>query len=260
MAPRPMKYSQLRTADEEMCERTVIWMNQTKTQPRFITWALWTILALSLILNLGLVFFIRAPFPRGLNSNSLYSPAQHVLQYKNVVFDSSFGAQTTAYQGPPSELNNALWSELYNFGITQISADEAKGMANKTLPIPGNPDYYIISLSVFHQLHCLNQVRKGLYGEVDWTDQSDHTGITHLDHCVDIIRQGLMCNADITPLTWTRDAKEGLAKEVAEVVHTCRDFNAIREWALARQLQVHFDPHVVVTDDPLGWGGYEMSP
>jgi hypothetical protein len=40
-------------------------------------------------------------------------------------------------------------------GINQVSADEAKGMVNKTLPIPGDPENYITSLSVFHQLHCL---------------------------------------------------------------------------------------------------------
>lgn len=40
-------------------------------------------------------------------------------------------------------------------GISRISASEARRMANKTLPIPDDNDHYIISLSVFHQLHCL---------------------------------------------------------------------------------------------------------
>jgi hypothetical protein len=28
-------------------------------------------------------------------------------------------------------------------------------MPNKTLPIPDDPEYYMTSLAVFHQLHCL---------------------------------------------------------------------------------------------------------
>ncbi|KAF9882666.1 hypothetical protein FE257_005660 [Aspergillus nanangensis] len=259
MASSYVMYSQLKDSDEEQYDRAPTWTNHLKARSPFHLWALRTVLGLSLFINAGLVFFVLSPAPIGLQTNTLYSPAQWALRYRNTVFDSSFGIQTTAYQGPPSETNNALWSDLYNFGITRISADEARDMANKTLPIPNDADHYIISLSVFHQLHCLNQVRKGLYGDVDWTDQSDHTGITHLDHCVDIIRQGLMCNADITPLTWTRDGHDGSAKEVAEVIHTCRDFEAIRDWAKARQMVIPFDKHAVVEGDPLGWGGYAMS-
>lgn len=40
-------------------------------------------------------------------------------------------------------------------GRTKISKEQARLLPNKTLPIPGDEDYYAVRLSVFHQLHCL---------------------------------------------------------------------------------------------------------
>lgn len=40
-------------------------------------------------------------------------------------------------------------------GITRVTTDEARPIENKTLPIPNDDGHYIVSLSVFHQLHCL---------------------------------------------------------------------------------------------------------
>lgn len=49
-------------------------------------------------------------------------------------------------------------------------------------------------------------------------------------------------------------------KAVAEVVHTCRNFAKIQEWAWARQIQKEFDKNVIVHNDPLGWGTYTYTP
>ncbi|PLB55082.1 hypothetical protein P170DRAFT_421695 [Aspergillus steynii IBT 23096] len=156
MAPEYTDYAPLPIRNEEGLDRDNDWVSQTRVKS---TWMLHSILTLSLVLNASFVLYQLSSPADVSDTQVLYSPAQDVLRYKNIVFDSSFGAMKTMYQGPPSNVNNDLWSELYN---------------------------------LFHQLHCLNQVRKGLYGEVDWTDEDDHTGITHLDHCVDIIRQNLM--------------------------------------------------------------------
>lgn len=104
-----------------------------------------------------------------------------------------------------------------------------------------------------------NMVRNGLYGDVDWTNQDDRIGIEHLDHCIDVLRQNLLCNADITPLSFTRDRRDGKAKEVAEVIHSCRDFERIKLWALDHQMQMDMDLDTVVNDDPLGWGNYTID-
>ncbi|EJT79688.1 hypothetical protein GGTG_04772 [Gaeumannomyces tritici R3-111a-1] len=189
-----------------------------------------------------------------------YSPAQEAIQYERVVFSSAFGIETSPFQGEPSPENDKLWANLYDFAISRISTAEARHMDNKTLPIPNDRGRYIVQLAVFHQLHCLNILRKGIYGAVDMSNTDDLLGIEHMDHCVDILRQSIMCNSDVTPTTFARKSLDSDMKLVAEVVHSCRDFTKIQQWAWNRRLKSELDKTTLVTDDPLGWGTYTYSP
>ena len=74
-------------------------------------------------------------------------------------------------------------------------------------------------------------------------------GYTHIDHCVDSIRQSLMCSADISPLVWQWKEEFQETKIRADIVHTCRDFESIRQWAVEHQLRDNFDLHIRVEDD-----------
>lgn len=49
-----------------------------------------------------------------------------------------------------------LFSRLSgSMGISSIPKSEAAHLANRTEPFLGDEDSYIVSLDVFHQLHCL---------------------------------------------------------------------------------------------------------
>lgn len=41
-----------------------------------------------------------------------------------------------------------------------------------------------------------------------------------------------MCSVDVTPDVWYWDNRVKKNKEVLDVVHRCRDFDRIRQWAL----------------------------
>ena len=87
------------------------------------------------------------------------------------VFTSNFH-ETNIYLHYPNDEVDKAWTDLYNgthfflytmstaytsveFGLSQISKSEAMLLPNKTLPIPADPEHYMIALSVFHQIHCL---------------------------------------------------------------------------------------------------------
>ncbi|KAF2022493.1 hypothetical protein EK21DRAFT_83250, partial [Setomelanomma holmii] len=106
---------------------------------------------------------------------------------------------------------------------------EAKPIDNKTLLIPDKEGGYVVQLAVFHQLHCLNLIRKGIYGGVDMSNQDDLMGIEHLDHYIDMLRQSIICNSDVTLTTFTQTSLNTPMKVVAEVVHTCRSFSKIQQ-------------------------------
>ncbi|GIC90530.1 oxidase ustYa family protein [Aspergillus udagawae] len=160
----------------------------------------------------------------------VYSPAQDVIRYKNVVFNSGWGDQMSIYMGPPSEENNKAWDNLHvSPAMVKIPASDAAKLVNETVPIPGDSGYssgyYLIGLD--------DMLRKVLWG-VDMHDTNDEEAMHHLDHCIEMIRQSLMCSADITVDVWEWNEEKQMVTVRADNMHTCRDFEAIRQWALER--------------------------
>lgn len=108
-------------------------------------------------------------------------------------------------------------------------------------------------LDVFHQLHCLDALRKSIYprrynssivvktaagGTEEQREEVDYGHWMHLDHCVESLRQSLVCSADVAAYTyeWLDEAKLMMARVGG--LHRCRDFAAVQDWAFAR----HVDP------------------
>ncbi|KAK7947796.1 uncharacterized protein PG986_008682 [Apiospora aurea] len=176
--------------------------------------------------------------------NEVYSPVKDLIQYKNVVFTAGFGRERSPLPRPPDAREGRPMGRLVRL---RIPMDKASQLVNKTVPIPGEPGQYVIQLNVFHQLHCLNMLRKRLYSKTEYPPDHELMGIEHLEHCYDALRQSLICSADITPLPWRWVEQMQEAKEVAQVAHTCRDFDVIREWA-KRNAVDHFDRKTYVPD------------
>jgi hypothetical protein len=53
----------------------------------------------------------------------------------------------------------------------------------------------------------------------------------HIRHCVGAIRQPLMCSADVSVGVWQWSDRLNRIAARDDVVHTCRDFDKIRDWA-----------------------------
>jgi hypothetical protein len=56
----------------------------------------------------------------------------------------------------------------------------------------------------------------------------------HLDHCSESLRQSLMCSSDVSTIHWVWSDKPHRWQADDRVVHTCRNFEAIRDWAFER--------------------------
>jgi len=169
----------------------------------------------------------------------LWSPVNDLIRYKEVTFEPYFIDPSPWTRGTKEE-KDKLWESTYNFGISGITKEEASHLLNATLPAPNDPSTYMIQLEVFHNLHCLNMLRKSLYPEeypemVDYNQDGsiNHNTLAalHMDHCLDALRQSTMCEADITPVIFVHNffGRGVFPKLVA--THTCRDFDAIVDWA-----------------------------
>ncbi|KZS89128.1 hypothetical protein SISNIDRAFT_417199, partial [Sistotremastrum niveocremeum HHB9708] len=172
------------------------------------------------------------------------APAQSAVRYERRVFDE-LGTKTI-YHGPPTDETDKAWDDLYYMGLSYISAEEAALLPNRTEPLPNDKEgRYAISLDVFHQIHCLNYVRRALWPERYGPPEMGPPGIVigsdtepfdHTDHCVNILRENILCNADITPNVWQWDESRGVSFPHFDSIHTCRNFDAIRDWAMARKI------------------------
>ncbi|KAL9622775.1 MAG: hypothetical protein Q9160_002894 [Pyrenula sp. 1 TL-2023] len=187
---------------------------------------------------------------------TLYSPAQDAISYQLNTFESGF--HQSDFTGKPTPDLDARWRSLYRVGNSRITKSEAAQLPNKTIAaVAGLDDDYLVVISVFHDLHCLDRLRQALWYFHDpaWNQTSNPfliprppayapnglNGIVHLDHCINIIRQSLQCFSDVTPYVfqWNERAQEVQAR--ADVVHTCRDFDMIRDWGRSR---TYTDPWV----------------
>ncbi|KAF8319621.1 hypothetical protein DL93DRAFT_102637 [Clavulina sp. PMI_390] len=194
----------------------------------------------------------------------VYSPAAKVLTHEHKL--SKRFTQVSDYQGPRTYERDRLWASLYMpYSWVGVTRELAKPMLNQTeriqddIKIMGEPRY-ILDLDVFHQLHCLDMIRRKLKGPREGEDQehkphfapmgpADDPTYDHVDHCINSVREALMCNPDLTPVVWQWDEASQKSGPKIDVVHTCANFNAIQEWGKKWKLPYHIDDSVHVHDD-----------
>ncbi|KAI0392419.1 hypothetical protein F5Y17DRAFT_459925 [Xylariaceae sp. FL0594] len=142
------------------------------------------------------------------------------------------------YVGPPSPEIDAAWEHIIPGEAMDLMGEEAKTIVGTTYQKPGG--WWVQGVEVFHQLHCLNRIRKTL--DIDYYGMNDdpHTYRLHLEHCIDALRQSFMCTADISGFQVEWNEKFHRARPVfGGITHTCRNFEKIRAWAAERNENAH---------------------
>lgn len=66
-----------------------------------------------------------------------------------------------------------------------------------------------------------------------------HSNGVYLDHCIDILRQKLMCDADVGVLTYNWVTQRKAPWPNFNVQHKCRDFDRALQWGLDHQAPSH---------------------
>ncbi|KAJ6626875.1 hypothetical protein B0H10DRAFT_1780690 [Mycena sp. CBHHK59/15] len=180
------------------------------------------------------------------------APAQNVLEYKAVKFHSGFGPNLPVYDQPPSDEVDRAWQSLYEFAYSKIPRHQAIRLANKTYPILGDqPTTYMLALDVFHELHCLDEVRKAMYPEYypHTSEGMSLLNFSHMRHCLSSLRQSIMCASDISTIVWQWSEKSQAAKERSDILHTCRDFTKVQEWGRQHFAGTMQDMTIYIVDD-----------
>jgi hypothetical protein len=89
------------------------------------------------------------------------------------------------------------------------------------------PEYRLFGVSMFHQLHCLDKLRRAVVQEPPSEWERWHT-----QHCLNYVRQMLLCAASsrLEPVKKVTELK-GLKVDGLGLEHTCRDWSVLREIA-----------------------------
>ncbi|MCJ1312620.1 hypothetical protein MMC25_006295 [Agyrium rufum] len=174
-------------------------------------------------------------------SNPLDAPIIWEDKTINTRFNGTF---IDSYAGS-NPITDAKWDALLEVGIIRLTPEEEARLPIKTVPLYGDEEGYAGFIETFHQLHCLNRIRKHFYeptANLDGNQTAEFTRF-HDEHCFDYIRQNLMCTADtnVLPISWDTRIEGYSASFDTTVQKKCRNFESIYGWAKSRRSK-HIPP------------------
>lgn len=146
------------------------------------------------------------------------------------------------YREDPSPAVDAAWDRISNVRTISMSRDDVIKLGKDPLttakypPDFGlGPDAFIGEVDVFHQIHCLNSLRKEIFFEHYFAgqypdDKPSTLHKTHTSHCIYILLQNLMCSASVDLIThrWL-DVQQHPFPDF-NINKKCRNFEDVLEW------------------------------
>ncbi|KAF2803238.1 uncharacterized protein BDZ99DRAFT_169394 [Mytilinidion resinicola] len=175
---------------------------------------------------------------------SPYSPATKALKYeKRPLWDNT----DSPYDQPPSPATDLAWDDLLSSQFIRASpAELAAQHENLTHRVQLPNGDYMGSLGVWHQLHCLDILRKAVHMDYyrHHLTNISHADVVfaveHYDHCIGTLRRAVMCHADVGlySFEWAKDSREARNKVLKSDAKTvCVNWEALSRWAGERALK-----------------------
>ncbi|KAI0875764.1 hypothetical protein GGS24DRAFT_515142 [Hypoxylon argillaceum] len=183
---------------------------------------------------LALAFLLNKHIPQP------YSPASHVLFYER---QPLYFGEDARYTGLPDEVDEA-WDALLEPINIRTTKDELRQARSPTSDdiVQVNDGGYVSVLSVYHELHCLDALRRNIFPNYYYsnaTAKEMEINIVHMTHCIDTIRRSLMCKADVAVYAayWIGNHTMAPSKELRSGSDTvCVNWEAVDSWARTRML------------------------
>ncbi|KAF2486435.1 hypothetical protein BDY17DRAFT_79016 [Neohortaea acidophila] len=188
----------------------------------------------------------------------IYTPVESI-DYSLTTWDLSEPSIEDDWTGPATPERNKRWKALHDVGRIRLSKDQAARLHNKTAAAQYGPgEDYPVLMNVFHDLHCLDSLRlmtaylldsdhgwNATYNPYTLPWPNDfHDGPHSLDyayHCFNALRLSIQCASDVTPIVFQYRQDLDIVVNSFAVTHTCRNFDAIRSWALEHSYREPFE-------------------
>ncbi|KAI0428954.1 hypothetical protein F5Y09DRAFT_343163 [Xylaria sp. FL1042] len=170
-----------------------------------------------------------------------WSPLRDSLEYEVNTEHATDPGHYSIYAGPPSEEQEEAWDRLITpvyFNITRDELSRAGESFENIIELTEGG--YIASVAVYHELHCLRNLRLYVFRDRYYPNltESQHSYLQeHLDHCLEVLRISVMChgNAAINSYRWdTETIDKPLTKSNSRSV--CVRWNSIEDWIYPRKV------------------------
>ncbi|KAK5998946.1 Transacylase cctO-like protein [Cladobotryum mycophilum] len=186
-------------------------------------------------------------------SGGTWSPAQQFVDYEVSKAPASEYPDGDPYVGPPTDESDAAWTKLiepiYFIASREEMERAGESMQDAVKMVKGG---YIAVLGVYHELHCLRQLRFWLYRDHYYpniTDAQDNYMHGHLDHCINALRRTIMChgNTGVYTFGWHQGDNSSLPVGKTNSQSVCAKWSSIDEWANSRKIS--WNPDVAQPED-----------
>ncbi|KAG2063187.1 hypothetical protein BDR04DRAFT_1111767 [Suillus decipiens] len=221
----------------------------TEPRPESRTLRLWLthgVLICTLLLSFTL--WMRMPSTQLRNDiPTIYSPAHVAVEPVIARFNGTLDFPSI-YHGPPSAEIDAAWNRIsLDVGPTQMSREEmlkagTTDLRSKVRYLDKVGGGYMVYTGTSHQMHCVNLLHKATwleyYGSTDVFQMPLEKVRRHLDHCIEMIRQNIMCHADVTMITWYWVEGHTVPYPNFNTRHRCRNFEKIIDWSVEHSIHI----------------------
>ncbi|KZS89248.1 hypothetical protein SISNIDRAFT_497611 [Sistotremastrum niveocremeum HHB9708] len=128
-------------------------------------------------------------------------------------------------------------------GLSQDELDDLDYRWKAFSPLPDTGYFHLgelkrpLDLPMYHQLHCIWAMRKGL-ADFSWHHMNDG----HMHHCLNYMRQSILCHADTTLEPFDLVGLEnGLVEHGSPVPYerTCRDWKFVSQQSSKNSEEMH---------------------
>ncbi|KAL7943546.1 hypothetical protein V8C42DRAFT_359214 [Trichoderma barbatum] len=173
-----------------------------------------------------------------------WSPAAKYVEYELNADHPMAYHGVNKYAGPPNAAQDAAWDALIRPIFFNASVEELKKAGESFEKIAeltggGHP----ASLGVYHDLHCVRQLRFWLYKDYYYpniTKAGEEYLNVHLDHCTEALRLAIMCHGDTGMYTFTwADPKARKPMTQTNSKSACVKWSSIDDYARTRMISTN---------------------
>ncbi|PLB55081.1 hypothetical protein P170DRAFT_432620 [Aspergillus steynii IBT 23096] len=150
---------------------------------------------------------------------------------------------TSRFTGAIRPELDAAWESVVETNLILIDEQSMDALKEPKENATKLGDKYFAVVEVFHQLHCVDLIRKYIhrdnYPDYMAFQDPESTVLAHVDHCVDLIRQVIQCNGDVGLVVFDNMGPGNAPQPRFSNRHTCRDFGAIQKWVKDHSWEGH---------------------